>query len=314
MTQRPRPQVVRRGGICSHAPADRLTLATLLLLPLQRICPPLLSASSMGKLVALFLGLTIGAAMAQTAQNESLKGQPIEITSSGGTEYKNGVATARQNVAIHAGNTDVYGDYAEYNSETHMVWIQGNVRIYRGTELYVGDTGSYNTETQEITADNLRSLENPYFLAGEHVDRKDDETKDNETLTLVKQGYFTTHDSFTPDFRMKASTVRVYENDYVVFKNLVFYVGKVPIFYFPYLYQSLDDAFSFMISPAYTSSWGASLLSRLSFPLGKHIKATARLDYRARRGIAGGLTLDGRYGAHNNSWAKLHTYFAEDEN
>lgn len=255
------------------------------------------------------------AAFAQTAQNHSLKGQPIEITSTGGTEYRGGVAVARDNVAIHLGDTDIYGDNGEYNSETHIVRVTGNVRIYRGNELYTGETGTYNTETQEITASNLRSLEFPYFLAGQDVDRTttgdDDDTR---TLTLIHNGYFTTHDAFNPDFRLKANTVRVYENDYIVMKHVFFYVGKVPVFYFPFLYQSLDDSFSFIISPAYTSSWGASVLSRVSFPIGKRIKATARVDYRVRRGVAVGFDADMKYGAKKDSWAKLRTYFIQDQN
>ena len=51
-----------------------------------------------------------------------------------------------------------------------------------------------------------------------------------------------------------------------------FYVGRVPIFYWPYLYQSLDDdSSSFVVSPAYMSSWGPSLLGRVTFPLTNNI-------------------------------------------
>lgn len=270
----------------------------------------------MRKLAALIFALLApAAAFAQTAQDQSLKGQPIEITSTGGTEYNNGIATARDNVAIHVGDTDIYGDYGTYNAETHEVRIEGNVRIYRGVELYVGESGTYNTETQKITASKLRSLENPYFLAGDQITRTSgEENGTGETLTLVQKGTFTTHDAFDPDFRLRATTVRVYENDRIVFRNVVFYIGKVPVFYFPYLYQSLDDAFSFIISPAYTSSWGASLLSRVSFPLTKRIKAVTRLDYRIRRGLAAGVQLETTYGKNNSSWAKLNTYFVEDQN
>lgn len=46
---------------------------------------------------------------------------PIEITSTGQTTYENGLATARDNVAIHIGNTDIYADYAQYNSAVRVV-------------------------------------------------------------------------------------------------------------------------------------------------------------------------------------------------
>ena len=88
----------------------------------------------------------------------------------------------------------------------------------------------------------------------------------------------------------------------------------MPVFYFPYLYQSLDDAFSFVISPAYMSSWGPSVLSRISFPITRRIKGTVRLDYRIRRGVAGGFDADMKYGKNKSSYAKLRTYFLKDEN
>ena len=77
---------------------------------------------------------------------------PIEITSTGQTTYENGLATARDNVAIHIGNTDIYADYAQYNSSTHDVELRGHVRIYRDASLYNADSGIYNTETKKIRA------------------------------------------------------------------------------------------------------------------------------------------------------------------
>ncbi len=67
----------------------------------------------MRKLVFLLLCLlAAGRAVAQ-----DLKGPgslPIEINSTGGTTYENGLATARDNVAIHFGDTDIYSDFAQY--------------------------------------------------------------------------------------------------------------------------------------------------------------------------------------------------------
>lgn len=249
-----------------------------------------------------------GVAFAQMPDPESLKGQPVEITSSGGTNYTGGVATAHENVAIHIGETDIYGDSAEYNSQTHEVHINGHVRIYRAGTLYVGDRGTYNTETKAVNADDLRTHNYPFFLGGDSVTTIADEGK------LVQNGSLTTHDSSDPDFRMRARTVRVYEDDRVIMRDVTFYVGKVPIFYWPYVYQSLDDAFSFTVSPAYLSSWGPSLLGRVTFPITDNLKGGLRLDYRGRRGVAIGFDADLKYGKANTSWAKLRTYIIRDQN
>ena len=94
-----------------------------------------------------------------------------------------------------------------------------------------------------------------------------------------------------PDFHLHARTIRIYEKDRVIFKYVTAYIGNVPVFWWPYLYQSLSDTFSFTISPAYTSTWGPSLLTEVTFPITEHIKARLRLDYFGRRGPAIGLSL-----------------------
>jgi len=84
----------------------------------------------------LFFLLTVG-----NAAGEELEGPgslPVEISATGQTTYENGLATARDNVAIHFGDTDIYSDFARYDSAKRTVYLQGNVRIYRGVTLYMG--------------------------------------------------------------------------------------------------------------------------------------------------------------------------------
>lgn len=234
--------------------------------------------------------------------------QPVEITASGETKYENGLATAHGNVAIHTGDADIYADRASYNPKTHEIVAQGNVRIYRTAGIFVGDRAIYNTETKEIQAVDIKTDKQPYLVAGDRV------TTISEGAFLVSKGAFTTHDSDKPDFRLQAKTMRVYEHDRVVFQNVTFYVRNVPIFWWPYMYQSLDDSFSYMISPAYLSSWGPSILGRVTMPITEDINATFRLDYRSRRGVAVGFEPDIRFGVNKQSWARIRTYFLRDDN
>jgi LPS-assembly protein len=260
----------------------------------------------MRKLLLPVFGLLCAATLAQ-AELASQK-QPIEITATGDTNYKDGLATAHGNVAIHAGDSDIYADSAQYNPKTREVMAEGHVRIYRATGLFVGDRAIYNIDTKQIKAVEMRTDKTPYLVGGENV------TTISEGAFLVSKGTFTTHDSSNPDFRLQARTLRIYERDRVVFENVTFYVKKVPIFWWPYLYQSLDDSFSYMVSPAYLSSWGPSILSRVSMPITDDIKMQIRLDYRSRRGVALGLEPDARYGKDKKSWARMRTYFLRDEN
>jgi LPS-assembly protein len=260
----------------------------------------------MRKLFLPVFGLLCAASVAQ-AEMATPK-QPIEITASGDTNYQDGIATAHGNVAIHAGDSDIYCDSARYDPKTREVLAEGHVRIYRATGLFVGDRAIYNIDTKEIQAVQMRTDKSPYLVGGEKV------TTISEGAFLVSKGTFTTHDSSNPDFRLQARTVRIYEQDRVVFQNVTFYVKNVPVFWWPYMYQSLNDAFSYMVSPAYLSSWGPSVLFRVSMPITDDIQTQIRLDYRSRRGLALGLEPDIRYGKNKTSWAKLRTYFLRDSN
>jgi LPS-assembly protein len=263
--------------------------------------------SVMRKLFSLFAALALTTELLAAAI-ETPKNQPIEITSTGQTTYENGLATARDNVAIHIGDTDIYADYAQYNPQKHEVFVEGHVRIYRDVTFYTGERAVYNLDTKQIRAEEMRSEYDPYFVSGAKIDSI------SENAYLVKDGIFTTHDAPDPSFHLHARTIRVYENSYVVFQNVTFYVGQVPIFWWPYIYQSLNDAFSFSISPAFLSSWGPSLLTLVTFPITDRIKGRLRLDYRSRRGPAIGFEATMDYGKDDNSWVKLKSYYIQDQN
>jgi LPS-assembly protein len=276
-------------------------------------------------LVTLLAGAGLGRGEIKTLQNA-----PIEITSTGETTYENGLATARDNVAIHVGDTDIYADYAQYNSSTHEVDLRGHVRIYHdkptaanpnqhpnkynaeepGNEssFYVGESGIYNIDTKQVRATNMRTQSQPYFFSGQNV------TEISENAYVIQNGTFTTHDAPNPNFHLQARRIRVYEHDRVIFLYVTLYIGKVPVFWWPYMYQSLNDAFSFTVSPAFLSSWGPSLLTQVTFPITDNIKGRIRLDYMGRRGPAIGFDPTIEYGKDNNSLATIKSYYLQDQN
>ena len=254
-------------------------------------------------LAALFVSAGLIRGEIKTPENA-----PIEITSTGETTYENGLATAHDNVAIHIGNTDIYADYAQYNSTTHEVELRGHVRIYRDTSLYVTEHGFYNTETKKIRTINGRTESQPYFLAGRDV------SSISDNGYFIRNGTFTTNDTAKPDFHLHARKIRIYEKDRVILQYVTAYVGNVPVFWWPYLYESLSDTFSFTVSPAYLSSWGPSLLTQVMFPITDYVKARVRLDYFGRRGAAIGFDPVIDYGKDETSQARIKTFYIDDQN
>src|SRR6266702_371626 len=131
-------------------------------LALQGAFGAVLLASAMRMLVLLLAALIVSAGLTR-GEIKTPENAPIEITSTGETTYENSLATARDNVAIHVGDTDIYADYAQSNSNTHDVERRGHVRIYRDISFYIAESGVFNTETNRIKATKMRTESQPYF-------------------------------------------------------------------------------------------------------------------------------------------------------
>src|SRR4051812_46896603 len=132
-------------------------------LPLQAAAPSVTSHPAMRRLFLPILGLLCACSWAfgQVGTEKT----PLEITATGDTNYHDGLATAHGNVAIHAGDADIYADSATYNPTTHEVVAEGHVRIYRTVGTFIGERAVYNTETKEIRAVDIKTDKQPYLVA-----------------------------------------------------------------------------------------------------------------------------------------------------
>jgi hypothetical protein len=255
---------------------------------------------------ALLVCAAVGLPINGRAQFDDVGKLPIEINADGETTFEGGLAKAANNVAIRFGEVSIYCDRAQYNPDTKDVLLEGNVRLYKEGELYVGEKVLYNFETKAITADAVKGGSVPFFFTADTMKSADGDAIFTEGTD------FTTHDSSKPDFRWRAKRVRIYPDDRVIFSNVTWYVGKTPVFWFPYMYQSLDDDTAFSLSPGYDSRWGAYLLTQYTFPIGEKIGATAHLDLRSEKGVAVGLDGKFRYGANDRSKGIFRSYFIND--
>ena len=250
------------------------------------------------KRLLLTLALLLLASAAGRAQFGSFNEVPIEIDS-GETRFEGGIAIADRDVIIRYSDITIYCDYATYNPETRDVLLSGNVRLYRAGQLFTGDTALYNLETKVLNGASFRGDVAPFRFGGRSL------TSLGNNEYLVKDGLFTTSDSSKPDYHIRARTVRIYAKDRVIFSNATLYIGRTPVFWFPYLYQSLDREVSFTITPGYSSVWGAYLLGQYTFPLAQQVSGKLRLDLYADRGL--GLGFEARWPAGSSKGGSGNT-------
>ena len=267
---------------------------------------------------------------------------PSDISSSGkipvdirgdNISYKGGLASWDENVVISYDDLLIYCDHAQFDQESRDVLIQGNVRIYQGGQLLTGERAVYNVDTKQITAADFRGDIVPFCFAAESVSTL------GQGGYLLKDAVFTTSDNSKPDYQARAKKARVYPNDRVVFTNLKLYIGRTPVFWVPYFYQSLDRERGFLITPGYSNLWGQFLLSQYSLPIGQ-AQGKFRAEYLSKRGL--GLGFDAQWsdeqtmerrtrgkgdkaeadaepptrqnikGSNRGDWGRFRSYYIED--
>ena len=255
----------------------------------------------------LFFAMLLLFATGARAQFGSFGDVPIEITAEE-TRMEAGLAVAEQNVMIRYGTTTIYCDYAQYNPETRDVLVQGNVRIYREGRVFTGDRALYNLETKVLNAAEFRGDFAPFRFGGSSLG-----TLGNNNY-VVKDGIFTTSDNSKPDYYLKARTIRIYPKDRIIFSDVKLYVGRTPIFWFPYIYQSLNEEQGFTLAPGYNSVWGAFLLGTYTFPLTENISGKLRLDLMSERGVGTGLESIWGSTEDSKNWGRFRSYFINDAN
>ncbi len=129
----------------------------------------------------------------------------------------------------------------------------------------------------------------------------------------VRNGIFTTSDSSKPDYFLRSRGVRIYPDDRVVFTRTTLYVGNTPVFWWPYLYQSLDKAIGFSFTPGYNTRLGGFLLTQFAFPIAENVTGQLRLDLMTERGVGVGLGSDWSVGKGNRNRGKFRAYYIDDQ-
>jgi len=252
------------------------------------------------------LALILLSAASTRAQFGSFGDVPIEITADE-TRFVGGVAVAENNVVIHYGTTSIYADYVQYNPDTREVLAIGNVRLYRDGSLIEGDRALYNLETKLLRTTDFRSSIAPFFAKGETFN-----TLNGKPGYEGRKVIATTSDSSKPDYYFQSSSIHVNPNDYITLTNAKFFVGTTPVFWFPYIYQSLKEDAGFTFTPGYSSDWGAFLLTHYGIPLTDNTHGAILLDLRSSRGVAVGFDTKSTFGPENKSWAHFRSYYADD--
>ncbi len=255
----------------------------------------------------IFLALLLSCVADARGQLTGFGETPIEINAET-TRYDpdTHIAYADDNVIIGYRDIRIYCDHAQYDDGTRDVLVEGNVRIFREGRLFIGESAIYNLESKVLNASTIRGDFAPFKFQGQSLGTL------GPKAYFVKDGIFTTSDNSKPDYTIRARGIRIYTGDRIVFTNVRLYIGQTPVFWFPYLYHSLDKEQAFTITPGYNSVWGGYLLGTYNFPLGENWEGKVRLDLLTDRGVGFGFESNWSGGKTDKSWGRFRAYGIND--
>jgi lipopolysaccharide assembly outer membrane protein LptD (OstA) len=232
---------------------------------------------------------------------------PLRTNSWVGWDLVTGIGTTTNGMIVRYGGAVLTAERLTVNEKTGECVAEGDVRIQRDNQVWTGERISYNFKTKQMVSEQFRTGRPPMFAAGQglHGDMS------NRVYT-ASNAYITTDDVSEPGQRIRASSLRIVPGEYFEARNAVVYVGKVPVFYFPYCKRRSDEGLNrFNFVPGYRSRDGWFLLSTYSFFLNEHVDGAVHVDYREKRGLGTGADAN----LHLERWgeAAFKYYYADDQ-
>ena len=188
-------------------------------------------------------------------------------------------------LVVKYGGAVLTAQRARVNQDSGETEANGDVRIEREGQVWKGDYIRYNFKTGEIRGYDFRTGQTPFFAEGDIL-----VGNQKAGVYMGRDGYVTTDDTAdSVGYSIRSKTLTIIPGDYIEATHAVLYIGKVPVFYFPYYRRSLKDkANHFTLTPGYRSLHGPFLLTAYNWYWNEQLEGALHLDGRVKRGIGVG--------------------------
>lgn len=262
-------------------------------------------------LLIWFLSLALcggGALLAAERPNE-----PIDVVALGASaelevDAATGLATGPNGVMVRQGNTVLTARRVLVDRLTGWVTAEGDVQLQGNGQLWRSETLKYNFRTQEVQGETFRTGQAPFFASGDGLT-----SVGTNHLSTATNGYFTSDDLAEPGYRVKARKLSILPGQYIEADGATFYLGKVPVMYFPHYRRSMERHLqNWVLLPGYRSIYGGFLLTEYNWYWNDQLDGTIHLDLRQRRGAAAGPDFRWRLGELGDGDIALYGLRDED--
>lgn len=209
-------------------------------------------------------------------------------------------------VSITYKDSILYCERLVYNTISKDFTASGKVRIVGQSSDFRSNEITGNLETK-LFQTGLHHLTNgPWYIIGQEAQSFPDRSVDSHRVRVTTCDQ---HDC--PHWHITGSEVHHMENGDFEVWNPTLWFGGFPVFWLPYMQSDIDSNDGmFQIKPGYDSDWGAFVLISTKVKWTKNIDTKFMLDYRAKKGLGGGLDTNIRT---DNSETRILVYGTQDQ-
>ncbi len=184
--------------------------------------------------------------------------------------------------------SDIKSDTISIDMKNEQAYAKGQSFMQDGSQLILGENVYYDLKTQwGLLRQGASKFDKGYYY-GDEIRKIDKKTFD------VDNGIFTTCDGLHPHFYIGSKKLRLYQNDKVVAKPVIFYVNHFPVMALPFGTFTIKRGRQSGIlvpSPGWNDTNGKYLENIAYYYAYKdYADATLALDYYEKTGWQVGLT------------------------
>ncbi len=130
-------------------------------------------------------------------------------------------------------NKSLKAGHIKFNSRLNILEAEDNPILEEDKQEMFGATMGYDMDTEGgLVVDGSTQYDTGYYR-GEHI------FKDSDKVLKVYNSTYTTCDLARPHYSMRAGKMKIYIGEKIVSGPVTLYVGEIPVFYLPYLANSL---------------------------------------------------------------------------
>jgi lipopolysaccharide assembly outer membrane protein LptD (OstA) len=280
-------------------------------------------------------GQTLAASTATTGKNESFsnpavaatntvetggfflpaknKRYPLHIQHADNMIYREheGYVHGDGNVVMTYGEDTLIADEVNYSTVDKIFKAKGHVVYHfqpkpgEPFKTMRCDAVEYEMNTEKGFVHKAKSFLAPVYVDAPLVEQIDSKKQ------IVREGEYTTCNLEKPHYYLKAQRLLIYPNDRIVAKNVVMYVGTMPVFYWPSYTRKMDDNEShYKMEIGSSSRLGYYVRTLFKLQGTDNIKIYPRLDYYSKQGF--GIGADLKYNYDSAGHGLLQTYYIDE--